>query len=126
MPDPLSVLRLHPGLLRSIVAEAPAPPACWGCRGAIDAADNFCRHCGAGLGDRVPWYYEPTWVAALALLALGPFVLPLIWRSPKFTERGRRIATALTVALGVYQVWATYQGYRVFKRLMASVLQLNA
>lgn len=45
------------------------------------------------------WYYRPWAVLALLFLVLGPFGLPLLWRSPSFT-RGWKIA--LTVVMVVY------------------------
>ena len=48
---------------------------------------------------RPRWYYRPWAVVVLLFLVLGPFGLPLLWRSPGFS-RGWKIV--LTFALVVY------------------------
>ena len=62
--------------------------------------------------DRVPWYYKPVGIVVLTLFVLGPLSVPLVWRSPAISPRGRWIGTALivgyTVAL-VWQVWVAMQ-----------------
>jgi len=45
------------------------------------------------------WYYRPWSVVFLLFFVLGPFGLPLLWKSPGFS-RGRKIA--LTVAVVAY------------------------
>ena len=47
------------------------------------------------------WYYRPWAVVVLLFLVLGPFGLPLLWKSPSFT-RGWKIV--LTVAMAIYTV----------------------
>ncbi|HKN40469.1 MAG TPA: hypothetical protein VJ456_15335 [Acidimicrobiia bacterium] len=45
------------------------------------------------------WYYRPWSVVLLLFFVLGPFGLPLLWKSPGFS-RGMKIA--LTVAVITY------------------------
>jgi hypothetical protein len=45
------------------------------------------------------WYYRPWSVVLLLFFVLGPFGLPLLWKSPRFS-RGLKIA--LTVAVVAY------------------------
>ena len=45
------------------------------------------------------WYYRPWSVVLLLFFVLGPFGLPLLWKSPGFS-RGLKIA--LTVAVVAY------------------------
>jgi len=45
------------------------------------------------------WYYRPWAVVFLLFVVLGPFGLPLLWKSPGFS-RGWKIA--LTIATAVY------------------------
>jgi hypothetical protein len=42
------------------------------------------------------WYYQPWSVVLLLFLVLGPFGLPLLWKSPAFS-RGMMIALAVAV-----------------------------
>ena len=62
--------------------------------------------------DHPAWYYKPVGIVVLTLFVLGPLSLPLVWRSPVISPRGRWIGTALiiayTVAL-VWQVWVAVQ-----------------
>ncbi len=62
--------------------------------------------------DTPSWYQTPAGIAVLAIFILGPLVLPIVWRSPALSERGRWIATVLvllyTVILG-WQIWEAFQ-----------------
>ena len=78
---------------------------CWRCDHAIDAEDRYCRACGAGQGAALAWYYRPVWIALLALTALGPFALPLIWRTPAIGRGGKWVASIALVALSVWIGW---------------------
>ena len=42
------------------------------------------------------WYYQPWSVVLLLFFVLGPFGLPLLWKSPAFS-RGMKIALAVAV-----------------------------
>ena len=86
----------------------PGPPAgrCWSCAHAIDADDRYCRRCGRGQGAFLDWYYRPVWIAVLALTALGPFALPLVWRTPLLDRTGKVIGS---VALAAVTVWITLE-----------------
>jgi hypothetical protein len=56
----------------------------------------------------VPWYYQPVWIILLTFTVLGPFGLPLIWKTPKMS-RGLKIALAsITLAFTVVLVYAAY------------------
>jgi hypothetical protein len=90
------------------VPEAAAAAACWSCSGRIDSQDKFCRHCGNGQGENLPWYYKTWGLIFLALFGLGPFVLPMVWRSPAL-DRGRKlILSAAVCAFTVYVCWRMY------------------
>jgi len=62
---------------------------------------------------RVPWYYKPVGIVVLTLFVLGPLSLPLVWRSPVITERGRWIGTALIVAYTVALVWQVWVAVQI-------------
>jgi hypothetical protein len=44
----------------------------------------------------IKWYYRPVWVLVLLFFVLGPFALPYLWRSPRFT-RGMKIGLTISV-----------------------------
>ena len=48
---------------------------------------------------KVEWYLRPWVVIFLLFFVLGPFGLPLVYKSPKFNPLAR---TVLTVLMGVY------------------------
>ena len=81
------------------------PAGCWSCGGAIDRTDLYCRHCGQGQGAALAWYYRPFWIAVLALTALGPFVLPLVWRTPRLDRTGKWVASIVVLAVSGYIAW---------------------
>ncbi len=70
----------------------------------------------------VAWYHKPIWIAVLAVLVLGPLALPLVWRSPVFSDAGRWIATVLILVYTVLLVWQTI----VVTELVVQQLQLPA
>ena len=62
----------------------------------------------AEVDDRVAWYYKPAGIVVLTLFVLGPLSLPLIWRSPAISPRGRWIGTGLIVAYTVALIWQVW------------------
>jgi len=50
---------------------------------------------------RPRWYYRPWWVLLALFLVLGPFGLPLLWKSPSFSRWAK---IALTVAVAAYTI----------------------
>jgi hypothetical protein len=81
------------------------PSTCWSCRGPIDRADRYCRHCGQGQGDALTWYYRPAWILVLALTALGPFVLPLVWRTPRLDRTSKWVVSIAILAFTAWLGW---------------------
>lgn len=61
---------------------------CWHCSGSIEAGDAYCRFCGKGQGQSVPFRYTHAGMIVFSLL-IGPLTLPFIWKSPKIGTRGR-------------------------------------
>ncbi len=57
--------------------------------------------------EEVKWYYRPWVTVALLFLVLGPFGLPLLYKSPAFSQAWKWILTILTLFYTVYLVWAT-------------------
>jgi hypothetical protein len=78
---------------------------CWSCDHQVAPEDRYCRYCGQGQGDLLGWYYRPLWIVLLALTVLGPFVLPLVWRTPRLDRTGKWIATLAVLGLSGYVGW---------------------
>ena len=59
------------------------------------------------------WYHRPSSVVFLLFFVLGPFGLPLLWKSPAFS-RGMKIALAVAVvAYSALLVETVLMGVRV-------------
>ena len=43
------------------------------------------------------WYHSRWMVILMLFFILGPFGLPMLWKSPRFTKRWKQILTALTL-----------------------------
>jgi hypothetical protein len=89
---------VHAGRQRSEVR-------CWNCDHPVAPDDRYCAYCAQGQGAFLRWYYRPFWIAVLALTALGPFVLPLVWRTPRLDRTAKWIATLLVLGLTAYIGW---------------------
>lgn len=91
-------------------------PICRRCRAVLDADDNYCRRCGMPTGmdrqDPAPAtsdskkHWESPWVIVGLLLAvIGPFALPLVWRSRRFSFLWKYILTVVSVCQTILVVW---------------------
>jgi len=58
------------------------------------------------------WYYRPAWVLFLLFGVLGPFGLPYLWKSPRFS---RSLKVVLTVLVVVYMALFIEETMRVFR-----------
>jgi ribosomal protein L40E len=106
---------------------------CPRCHAVLDITDNYCRHCGAASvnlaaqpdGGRAaaavvaraalaPFAQQPSWsespwvVLPLLFLILGPFALPLLWRSRRFTLLWKGVLTVITVCVTVFLIWSVW------------------
>jgi len=60
----------------------------------------------------VRWYHRPVWVLFLLFFVLGPFGLPYLWNSPKFS-RGMKIV--LTIAVLAYTGLIVVETIRIIR-----------
>jgi hypothetical protein len=94
----------------------PLPPPlpgtlCAFCHKTIGAEDKYCPHCGKRQGTGDAWYYSVLSVAILAFFVIGPFALPLVWKSSRMGATTKYVLTALIL---VYTALTAYAFYRVF------------
>jgi hypothetical protein len=107
--------------LAAHASAVPSPGRCWSCGLAIDAGDRYCRRCGQGQGAFLAWYYRPLWIVLLALTVLGPFALPLVWRTPSLDRRGKWLASVAVVTVCGYVAWEFVLAAREIGRLLGDM-----
>jgi len=57
----------------------------------------------------------------MLFLVLGPFGLPLVWKNPRFSRRGKIILTVITVGYTLFLVYGTMAAVRaILNRLLDS------
>ncbi len=83
---------------------------CVKCRRVIDGTFKYCPHCGQRQDAGSAWYYHPVLILLLAFCVLGPFALPLLWRSPRMSTTGKAISTAAILA---YTAYCFYLGWKI-------------
>lgn len=63
-----------------------------------------CRFCGESLDKlglrRQKWYFSTPFIV-IAILSVGPFALPFVWRHPRYSIACKSIVTMLTFVLAI-------------------------
>ena len=59
--------------------------------------------------EKVKWYLGPIGVVLLLFFVLGPFALPLLYKSPKFSKTLKIVLTILVMIYTSYLVIATVE-----------------
>ncbi|MBI2362536.1 MAG: hypothetical protein HYV15_04045, partial [Elusimicrobia bacterium] len=89
----------------------------------LDPFDRYCRYCGKGQGEHIPWYYSRWGIAAASLLGLGPFGVLLVWRSPRLSGTEKAVWTAALLALTGYVCWRLYQVFAMMNAMVGMALR---
>ena len=63
--------------------------------------------------EKVKWYLRPTSVVLLLFFVLGPFGLPLLYKSPKFSKT---IKILLTIAVIIYTFYLIFASLEIARR----------
>jgi hypothetical protein len=58
---------------------------------------------------KVKWYLNPIIVVLLLFFVLGPFGLPLLFKSPKFTRTSRIILTIIVIVYTLFLISASLE-----------------
>ena len=59
--------------------------------------------------EKVKWYLRPLAVIVSLFFVLGPFGLPLLYRSPKFSRKMKILLTVAVVVYTFYLIFATLE-----------------
>ena len=59
---------------------------------------------------KVKWYLNPIIVVLLLFFVLGPFALPLLYKSPNFSKK---LKTILTILVTVYTLFLIFVSLKV-------------
>ena len=57
---------------------------------------------------KIPWYYKPWAVVLLLFFVLGPFGLPLVFKSPCLRKGTKVFLTVLTSLYTLSLIWGTF------------------
>ncbi len=71
---------------------------------------------------KVKWYLRPVSVVLLLFFVLGPFGLPLLYKSPKFSKPLKII---LTIAVIVYTSYLIFASLQIAKQLYGRMGELQ-
>jgi hypothetical protein len=95
---------------------------CRKCCQYISADYTFCPHCGQTQLTGTSWLYHPVSVLILALVALGPFALYLVWKS---SQMDRTMKIVMAVLILVYTGVCTYYTFRITSAEMKYLHELG-
>ena len=67
---------------------------------------------------KVKWYLSPISVVLLLFFVLGPFGLPLLYRSPRFSKALKIILTVVVIVYTSYLIFASVEiGRELYRRM---------
>jgi len=72
--------------------------------------------------EKTKWYLKPVIVILLLFFVLGPFGLPLLYKSPKFS-RGLKIV--LTIVVIIYTSYLIFASLKLGKELYSRIGELQ-
>lgn len=95
---------------------------CPECRKEIDDTDTFCKFCGAIIEKNkpIPWYLKGWFIIIMAFVVLGPFALPLLWKSPDFKRQAKVI---LTIVIIIYTLILLIIPNLYLRRIYSNILR---
>ncbi|MFA6079109.1 MAG: hypothetical protein WC779_05125 [Candidatus Omnitrophota bacterium] len=71
--------------------------------------------------EKIKWYFKlPTVV--IAVLVLGPFAIPLVWKNPGLSKRMRILISVLIIAL---TIWIISASINVMQLILKEVADLQ-
>lgn len=76
-------------------------------------------------GEEVKWYLRPVGVIILLFLVLGPFALPLLYKSPKFNKTLKIILTIVVIIYTSYLIFSSLEIVREVYRRMEELQDIS-
>jgi hypothetical protein len=73
---------------------------------------------------KIKWYLRPVGVVLLLFFVLGPFGLPLLYKSPKFSRTSKITLTILVITYTVYLIFASLEIARELYGRMVELQEL--
>jgi hypothetical protein len=68
--------------------------------------------------ENIRWYLRPVIVLLLLFIVLGPFALPLLYKSPKFNKTLKILLTVVVVIYTLYLVFVSLEiGREVYREM---------
>ena len=68
--------------------------------------------------EKVKWYLRPVAVLILLFFVLGPFGLPFLYKSPKFSKALKIILTVIVIIYTFYLIYASFEiGREVYRKM---------
>jgi hypothetical protein len=64
------------------------------------------------------WYHRPFWVIVMLFVVVGPFGLPLLWKSPQFSRAAKVV---LTVAMIAYMGLFVNESIRILRAIETQI-----
>jgi hypothetical protein len=71
---------------------------------------------------KIKWYYRPIPVLVLLFIVIGPFALPLLYKSPHFSKCWKVLLTILVVIFTGYLIWASI---KIWDRMSEVIKEAN-
>jgi hypothetical protein len=75
-----------------------------------------------GKEEKVKWYLRPIGVILLLFFVLGPFGLPLLYKSPKFSKT---LKIVLTIAVMIYTLYLIIASVEIGRNLYIKMEQFQ-
>lgn len=72
---------------------------------------------------KVKWYLKPLTIFII-VLAVGPFALPLVWKSPSFKRWHKVVITVIFVALTIWLIKSSVELYRLLLKELKSLSEI--
>ena len=97
--------------------------ACWHCSATIEAKDAYCRYCGKGQGQAVPFRYTHCGIIVFTLL-LGPLAIPFIVKSPKIGTKFRVGYLVLNLLITFFMLKMVFGAYGSINRQVNETMKI--